>query len=434
MHELLSPRHGSNEWAFRDDVITAFKAGKQLEVPPMTLEFAPTLACDAACPGCPYGKPRKQLSRPLLPVRADAPDDDEHAASLTTALRVLGRAREAGVRGVLFTGGGEPLVWEHLSEALAYSRSLGMSNALYTNGFRLGLEDRLAQELMSPEHGLVFVRVSINATTRQAFRAHWGIAHLDSGAQFNALTRLFQARNDLAPAYDRTKHAVPSVQVSVIANHQNVGELANICQNLALVSQQHRRVAGPEDVVIVRPMTVHGRPGGYSCSDHSEEQVIRQIIRQCGPGSRAACLLSRSGLRLFLGFGLDAVARGESRSYEEVLHREYEQRDTSWANGIFLTVGPEGSVYPSTEYNCNRDWAIGNLRRQTVQEVYGSSRRAELLGRFNSAKWGPEVSQPTARASRLDRVARFALAGGLNSSVVDAIRRSAVRGHKLLLD
>src|SRR5260370_692858 len=102
--------------------------------------------------------------------------------------------------------------------------------------------------------------------------------------------------------------------------------------------------------MIVRPMTVHGRPSGYSSHDHNEASVIREIIASCGPASPGAHALARVGVRVFLGFGLESVASGEVASYSAVIEREYARRGVSLAAGVFLTVGQDGAVYPSTEH------------------------------------------------------------------------------------
>lgn len=132
-----SARGGSNLWATRDDVIDAFRAGDQIAVPPITIEFAPSNSCDLDCPLCPFRRSRTLLEHGRV-GDSYAPTDDEHSASWGTAKCVLEKAKAAGVSGVLWTGGGEPLVWPHLLPGLAYASSLGLLNCLYTNGFRIG--------------------------------------------------------------------------------------------------------------------------------------------------------------------------------------------------------------------------------------------------------------------------------------------------------
>lgn len=398
------------------------------------MEWAPILACDCHCPGCPYNSARSTLPGKRLPLLQAAPSDDRSSASLETARTVLERAREAGVSGVLFTGGGEPLLWPYLEEALDYSGRLGLRNALYTNGFRLGAEPRLADALLSPQHALEFIRISISAVSSSAFRSHWGFrgAELDATAQLSGLARLLDARNDLVESHRLRQ--TPSIQVSAVVNHQNVDDLEAVCAAVANIVSSHRKVTGKEDVMIVRPMTVYGRPSGFSTDDHDEQRVIRRIITQCGKGSIGEKVLRDVGIQLFLGFGLSSVESGEYSSYAQVIETEYARRDVSLANGIFLTVGQDGGVYPSTEYNCNPDFVLGDLKRQSVRDVYNGDKRKALLQRFNAMRWGPLVSHATARTSRLDRIARALHSGEVTESMLGAIRQHAVEHPGILLD
>jgi len=88
----------------------------------------------------------------------------------------------------------------------------------------------------------------------------------------------------------------------------------------------------------------------------------------------------------------------------------------------------------STEYNCNPDWALGNLKTQSVAKVYKSQRRREVLERMNSLHWGATVSQPTSRTARLDRIARAIINGELSDSEIEAIQQVSLESHPLLLD
>lgn len=431
--QFLSPRAGSNAWAQRDNVIKAWKRRSQIDVLPMSMEYAPIISCDADCPLCPYRRSRLQLCDGIIPAHAIAPEDDRQSATRASARRVLQAADEAGVQGVLWTGGGEVGIWAPLLEMLAYSTELGMANALYTNGFRLGYNAGFAHQLLAPENGLVFVRMSINALSPERAKRHWGLDVLQVQPQLAGLANLFQARQRWLPEYQARGQRLPSIQISTIVDRQNVGDLPLICATVAEIVAAQRECAGEEDVVVVRPLTIHGRQNGYSLYDH-DKAVIREIIAVCGTRGEGRRRLAEAGTMLYLGFGLSAIESGAVPSYSALLEQEYAQRDISWANGLFLTVGPDSSVYLSTEYNCNPNWALGNLKTQSVVEVYRSKRRREVLEYMNSLRWGPTVSQPTSRTARLDRIARAVMTGKLSDSEIEAIRLASLNSHSLMLD
>lgn len=430
---FLSPRHGSNAWAQRRDVIEAWKRRSQIDVAPMTMEYMPILACDADCPLCPFRRSRLQACDGIIPTHEIAPEDDCQSATRASARRVLEAACEAGCQGVLVTGGGEPAIWQPLLTTLAYSTELGMVNALYTNGFRLGWEKGFAEKLLAPENGLVFVRMSINAITAQAVKRHWGLDVQQVSQQLFGLQNLFQARQRWLSEYQARGQRLPSIQISTIVDRLNVCELPLICATVAEIVTTHRQCAGDEDIMVVRPLTIHGRKSGYSFQDH-DDAVIRDIIAYCGNRGAGRRRLAEAGVTLYLGFGLAAVESGAMPSYSALLEQEYAQRDISWANGLFLTVGPDSSVFLSTETGCNPAWALGNLKTQSVAEVYKGKRRREVLDDMNSQRWGPAVSQPTSRTARLDRIARAIMNGHLSDSAIEAIRLASLKSHSLMLD
>jgi len=433
LSQFHSPRYGSNAWAQRPDVIEAWKRRSQIDVPPMSIEYMPILACDADCPKCPFRRSRLQTCDGIIPTHEAAPEDDCQSATRASAKLVLKAAHMAGVQGVLFTGGGEPSIWDPLLEALTYSTELGMENALYTNGFRLGWDESFAERLLAPENGLVFVRMSINALSPKCVRQHWGLDVVQVRQQLVGLQKLFQARQRWLPVYQACNQRLPSIQISTIVDRLNVGDLPLICATVAEIIETYREYEGDEDVMVVRPLTIHGRRDGYSLHDH-DEAVIREIINVCGNHGEGRRRLAEAGMILYLGFGLSAVESGAVSSYSALLEQEYAQRDISWANGLFITVGPDSSVFLSTETSCNPNWALGNLKTQSVAEIYKSKRRREVLEYMNSLRWGPTVSQPTSRTARLDRIARAIMKGELSDSELEVIRLASLNSHSLILD
>jgi len=63
---------------------------------------------------------------------AGEPEEDE--MSLDEMKSVIGQAHDLGAKKIILLGGGEPLVYDGIGEIVAYIDSLGMSQALFTNG------------------------------------------------------------------------------------------------------------------------------------------------------------------------------------------------------------------------------------------------------------------------------------------------------------
>ena len=432
--KFLSNRGGSQSWGQSPEFIQACRQGCQLGVPPLTTEYACILDCNASCPTCSYRRPQLTKCKGVVPIGQIATSNDRTSGSISIAKMVIERSYEAGVRGMLYTGGGEPTIFQGLVESLRYSSSLRMTNGLYTNGFAFGYDPDLPRQIMDMRCGLALVRISVNAISGPAVKRHWGLKNPDDiDLQLNGVVNLIAAREELAETSPQSP--LPSIQISTIVDRHNVSDLALICETIADIFKKTRITKGAEDVMIVRPTTVYGRKS-FSSHDHTAE-VIQQILQICQkniPGN-GHDRLAQAGVPLFLGFGLNTLQMGGPETYDNIIEKEYRQRNVSLSNGVFLTVGPDANVYISTEYNCGPDsTAIGNLKQQSVKEIYWGDKRRQQLEFMNSHRWGPEVSQPTPRTARLDRIATAIHSGALTDNDIQEIGLLSLNSHQLLLD
>ena len=83
---------------------------------------------------------------------------------------ILGDCSEMGVKAVQFTGGGEPTIHPNFCEVVSYAQSLGLETSLVTNGNML--TDSKQRHLIK---GMEWVRVSIDASTEDHYRAERGV-------------------------------------------------------------------------------------------------------------------------------------------------------------------------------------------------------------------------------------------------------------------
>ena len=80
--------------------------------------------------------------------------------------------KAAEVQGLIFTGGGEPLTNENTPKAIKYAKEKGLSVGLFTNGYLL--DSKITEYLLSGDHMPDFIRISINAGTRETYQVIHG--------------------------------------------------------------------------------------------------------------------------------------------------------------------------------------------------------------------------------------------------------------------
>lgn len=113
---------------------------------PLIVELDPTSACNFQCPEC--------ISADLL---------NKGGIKDERLMELIGEFHEAGVKGIIFIGGGEPLAHKLMPDPIVKAHNLGMSIGLTTNG---SLLNRYLEEIANY---VQWTRVSVDAGTPEIF-------------------------------------------------------------------------------------------------------------------------------------------------------------------------------------------------------------------------------------------------------------------------
>ncbi len=124
--------------------------------PPVSVKIELTSVCNHDCHFCAY---RRIVASPKVKDRLDG----------DRVLALVDELAASGVQGLMFTGGGEPLLHPRADEILSRCRERGIAHALITNGSRLS---RLSDATLG---GLRWVRFSINAGDAEAYARVHGV-------------------------------------------------------------------------------------------------------------------------------------------------------------------------------------------------------------------------------------------------------------------
>lgn len=140
----------------------AWLSGQWAGLRPVTVELWPSLSCNARCPSCPY---RRSGAR-------DQADEQDVPMVLSSGLaaRLPAELAAAGVRSVMLTGGGEPLLSPSLPLLVRRLAAAGLAWGLFTNGALLDVPTAAGLA----RHGPRWVRVSLDAGTARDHRAIYG--------------------------------------------------------------------------------------------------------------------------------------------------------------------------------------------------------------------------------------------------------------------
>ncbi|MBT3192874.1 MAG: radical SAM protein [Verrucomicrobia bacterium] len=208
--------------------------GRSAAISPVTLDVWPSLTCNARCPLCQYR---------ISGARGEV-DATGRLAVLEPALAdvIFAGAVTLGVRSVILTGGGEPLLNPHVVDIARSARLHGLRWGLITNG--LLLTEPLAAALLSERPA--FLRVSLDAGTAETRATLYGTP-LD---EFERVVR-----NVAAAAKTARRLGVPAFGVSfalpAATAMQELREIRNSLERILALSD------GSLPFVVFRPRLRH---------------------------------------------------------------------------------------------------------------------------------------------------------------------------------
>jgi radical SAM protein with 4Fe4S-binding SPASM domain len=377
MENLTSSIHpdysffASGKWLYYPERVNCVQQGNFRGVTPVTAQLIPSLYCNFRCPHCCYGRSKEDIR-----VRGDR---QAMLMTLETMLTVIDRLCEAGIRGVVFSGGGEPTCAPHLLDGMRYAVQKGLKIGLFTNGSLLtGAEIHQLLELEP-----TFIRVSLDAVTPILHRLIHGYAE-----QHNYLPRVLENIERLAKEKLLQK-VNTTIGVGVTVEPINLGDLTEVAKCLREIAS-HAPLGGI-DYLVFRP-TVNYQGGKYAQS----AQPLLDYVEEHAPEYHAAYqsyinqweqlpaqlfeaanqVISKEVIPLLNGTGIQVINIRTKMLGITQTQRPFRMcRASPW----YIFVGPDGTVYNCVDLGLDPRVAIGNLLSQSLNEIWKSERRQAVL-------------------------------------------------------
>jgi radical SAM protein with 4Fe4S-binding SPASM domain len=363
--------YSAGKWLYYADRVALVNNRQFRDVHPVTAQLTPTLYCNFGCPRCSYGGSKIYLMhhQSKTDLNMDWP----------TMRKLLDRLWEGGVRGIVFTGGGEPCLNPHWLDGMRYAMEKGCRAGLFTNGSLLTPEriDRLLA--MQP----AFIRISLDAGSSLIHSLIHGYDPRQPHFQ-----RVLSNLQHLAKEKVR-RQAATTIGVGVSVEPVNLNDLTSIAEVLRGIVEASP--AGGIDYLVFRPV-VNYRCGGFdqrvapvleylrqAQPDHYEpywnfahrgEQFPREIF------TRASQIIDGEVTRILAGTTVRVVNIRTKMVGVTASQRPFHQcRACPW----YVFVGPDGAVYNCVELGLEPQVIIGNLLHKSLDEIWRSRRRQQVL-------------------------------------------------------
>lgn len=302
------------EWAMTGDTM------------PVTVELDMTNRCTNRCRCCAGGRTKRlaELDYDRVPA-------------------LLGELDEAGVKAVIFTGGGDPLCHAKTPDAIACAADNNMDVALITNGVLLDVArqwDALRR--------CVWIRVSLDAANASMYRKNQGVDY------WSAVTEHIR---DVARK--RGDEKSPTLGVGYLVDSETVDaipEAAEVVQTLGV------------DYFQLRPYHhAYGEPG-------LAQKALRAYRRaQASTKNGYSVVWSEHKFRAMLEHsGIP------SRSYK-----------TCYGHAFATTIGAEGNVYLCCHMRGKGKYVLGNIYEQSFGDIWRGEQRQRVIESIDFADCVP---------------------------------------------
>jgi MoaA/NifB/PqqE/SkfB family radical SAM enzyme len=295
--------------------------------------------CNQGCLGCAYRTP-DYTSAQLFHVGADY--NPRRFMPSWKAREIIDDCAEMGVRGIQFTGGGEPTAHAGLHDALCYAHDKGLACALVSNGVALA-KDALSEVVART---CSWVRISIDAGTRATYAETRRVSGQHWDHALEAVQNLRRHRDRLG-----TECVVGVGFVVYPYNWREIYSGAILAKGLGA------------DNVRISAM--------FSAAD---DEPFQNIHEEAAELARKAESLSGEGFQVINRFG----ARLDD------LKQRRPDYDRCGYQHFTTYIGADLNVYRCCVYAYNERGKVGSLDGRRFKDLWMSQERVEDMHSFNA--------------------------------------------------
>lgn len=303
---------------------------------PVTVELDASNACNQDCIWCTFDHYRNVQNHLM-------PED--------LMLRIVHELADCGVKSILWTGGGEPLMNPATMNAMEETIRLGMKNGLYTNGTLL--DEKKVDRVIDT---CSFVRFSMDAATA---KTHHALHQTKKPEEFELILanilRLVERRNAQGLEY-------PTVGYSFLVHSENVHEIlpaAQLTKKMGL------------DYFQLKPVVNYDGP-------------------QLPPDSLKLADQEISKAEELNDDGFDVISLDYKFSDISDHHKRYGRDYPTCIGHAFLgTIASNGDVFVCCHKRGMPRFKYGNLKEQSFKEIWASAQRKLAIDRIDVSRCHP---------------------------------------------
>lgn len=254
--------------------------------------------------------------------------------------KFLSEAAKGGVKAILFSGEGEPLLHPKAAELIAFAKKKKIDVALSTNGVFL---DRLTSQKILPY--LSWIRVSLNAGSAKDY----ALIHGTSAQDFQ--TVLDNLKNAVSIKKKNKYSCVIGVQLILLPD--NSKEVFNLARRLREIGV---------DYLAVKPFSRHPLSINNAYTDiYRENYIFRNKLKK---------YTNEDFEVIFRQYAFDKI--DAAKPYKRCLGFDFISHITS-----------SGDVVPCNAFVGKKEFVLGNICKSSLSDILKSRKRKAILNKIN---------------------------------------------------
>jgi len=269
-------------------------------------------------------------------------------------------AAKRKVKAILFSGEGEPLLHNKIAEIICFTKKKGIDVALSTNGVKLDKE-----KLNKILGHLTWIRVSLNAGTRNSYASIHGTERKDFDTVINNLKEAVKIKNK--HKYDCT------IGVQSLLMPQNYKEIPSLALRLKNVGV---------DYLVIKPYSQHfSSKNSFSFAFKPKELCrLEEDLVKCSDDNFKIIFRNQAIKKI-----------KEDKPYEYCLGLSFATHITA-----------EGDIYPCNAFIGNKKFIFGNIYNESFKDIWEGKRRKTVMKMLHD-KWDVNKCRKSCRIDEINR-------------------------------
>ena len=334
-------RIDSHKLIYHPDRVSNWLAGENIY--PIEIEISPSGACNHRCVFC----------------AVDYVGYQPNFLDRDTILRDIRQMHSRGLKSVICSGEGEPLLNRDMPDIANGIKECGVDVAMSTNGAAF-TADKLEACLSS----FTWVRYSIASFEEESYDA------IQRGKEGD-LARVKQNLRD-AVRIKRSKKLKTTLGVQCLLLPGNKHQLVDMAKELKDVGV---------DYFTIKPYSQHLHSNNTFSVDYEELLDLEKEVRKCETDDYSVY------------FRANAMKK---------MHHD-KCYDKCYGMPFMTHIDAQGNVWPCVAHIGNEEFLYGNINEQTFEEIWEGRRRQEVVDKINSL----DINKVCRESCRLDEINKY---------------------------